>query len=105
MLHLDEKHAVVQDVLDQVIHVAEPDFVFLYNCKYELDGDLASFKLCIVCDFTDKRRLISRIFDVDCDVPFDVLLYTREQFKELRNDTAAFANRVCTKGQMLYGKI
>ncbi len=104
-MHRDMKHEAVQEVLEQVISVADPDFVFMYNCKYELDGDLKSFKLCVVCDYTDKRRLLSDIFDVDCDVPFDILLYTKEQFQALRDDTEAFANRVCTKGKMLYGKV
>lgn len=99
---LNEQYLPVKAVLEQVIAVAQPEVVFLYSCKYDLDGELSSFKLCIVCDFTDKRRLITDIFDVDCDIPFDVLLYTKEQFKELKEDTAAFANRICTKGKMIY---
>ncbi|MBP1581831.1 MAG: hypothetical protein J6A26_05495 [Oscillospiraceae bacterium] len=101
---LDNKHEAVQEVLDQVIAIAKPEAVFLYNCKYDLDGDLISFKLCVICEYDNKRRLLSEIFDVDCDIPFDILLYTKEQFKELRDDTAAFANRICTKGKMLYGQ-
>ena len=92
----------VKEVLEQVVAVAQPEAVFLYSCKYDLDGDLSSFKLCIVCDFEDKRRLITDIFDVDCDIPFDVLLYTKEQFQQLKEDTAAFANRIFTKGKMIY---
>ena len=101
---LDNKHEAVQEVLDQVIAIAKPEAVFLYNCKYDLDGDLISFKLCVICEYDNKRRLLSEIFDVDCAIPFDILLYTKEQFKELRDDTAAFANRICTKGKMLYGQ-
>ena len=100
---LDERHGAVKDVLAQVISVAKPEAVFLYHCKHDPDGELNSFKLCVICDYEDKRRLITEIFDVDCDVPVDVLIYTREQFKELRDDKAAFANRICTKGTMLYG--
>lgn len=104
-MNLDEKHSAVKEVLEQVISIAKPDFVFMYNCKYDGDGDLTSFKLCVVCDFADKRKLLTEIFDVDCDVPFDILLYTCQQFKELKDDAAAFVNRVCTKGKMLYGKV
>ena len=100
---LDARHEPVKEVLEQVIAVAKPEAVFLYNCKYDFDGELNSFKLCIICDYENKRQLLTEIFDVDCDIPFDVLIYTREQFRELRDDTAAFANRICTKGTMLYG--
>ncbi|MGN0664335.1 MAG: hypothetical protein ACI4L5_04595 [Negativibacillus sp.] len=100
----DEKHAAVQEVLKQVIAIAKPEAVFLYNCKHDLDGELTSFKLCVICEYENKRRLLTDIFDVDCETPFDVLLYTKEQFRQLRDDTAAFANRVFTKGKMLYGQ-
>lgn len=100
----DEKHAAVQEVLKQIIAIAKPEAVFLYNCKHDLDGELTSFKLCVICEYENKRRLLTDIFDVDCETPFDVLLYTKEQFRQLRDDTAAFANRVFTKGKMLYGQ-
>lgn len=100
----DQDFKIINEVLEQVVAVAEPEAVFLYNCKHDLDGNLKSFKLCVICEFENKRRLLSDIFDVDCDIPFDILLYTKEQFLKLRDDTDAFANRVCTKGRMLYGR-
>ena len=59
-MNLDEKHSAVKEVLEQVISIAKPDFVFMYNCKYDWDGDLTSFKLCVVCDFADKRSCCRR---------------------------------------------
>lgn len=101
---IQEDNAMIQEVVDQVVEIASPEAVILYNCKYDMAGELDSFKLCVVCDIPDKRQLLSRIFDVDCEIPFDVLLYTREQFLRLRDDEAAFANRVFRKGKILYGK-
>mgnify|MGYP007130648052 CR=1 FL=1 len=100
---LDERHQPVQIVLDQVIESAKPEAVFLYNCKYYWGGELTSFKLCVICDCSDKRRLLSEIFDVDCEIPFDILLYTKEQFDEFKDNPSAFAHRIFTKGTMLYG--
>ena len=100
----EENDSIIQEVLDQIIPIANPETVILYNCKYHPAGDLYSFKLCIVCEIVNKRRLLSDIFEIDCDVPFDVLLYTPAQFQQLRDDTAAFANRVSQKGKILYGK-
>lgn len=100
---LDERHQPVREVLDQVIAAAKPEAVFLYNCKYDWDGELTAFKFCVICDYNNKRRLLAEIFDVDCEIPFDVLLYTKEQFNEFKNDPSAFAHRIFTKGTMLYG--
>ena len=103
-MNLDAKHSEIQEVLKHILDLTKPEYVFLYNCKYDLEGELNSFKLCVICEFEDKRRIYANIFDVDCEVPFDVILYTKEQFKELKADEFSFVSRVCAKGQMLYGK-
>ena len=47
-------------------------------------------------DIPDKRRMLTRIFDeVDSDIPYDVLLYTDEQFRELTKGR----RRVCQPRQ------
>ncbi len=103
-MNQEENEVIIQAVLDEVVKIAAPELVILYSTKYDMDGELRSFKLCIVCDFKDKRQLLSKIFDVDCEVPFDVILYTQDQFLELREDEEAFASRVFRKGKILYGK-
>lgn len=76
-----------------------------YNTKYDMDGNISAFKLCIVGDIPDKRRMLTRIFDeVDSDIPYDVLLYTDEQFRELTKDDGAFASHVNQKGRVRYEK-
>lgn len=79
--------------------------VIEYNTKYDMDGNISAFKLCIVGDIPDKRRMLTRIFDeVDSDIPYDVLLYTDEQFRELTEDDGAFASHVNQKGRVRYEK-
>ena len=49
--------------------------------------------------------MLTRIFDeVDSDIPYDVLLYTDEQFHELTKDDGAFASHVNQKGRVRYEK-
>ena len=100
----DEHFADLKKVLDWVVELTKPQQVYLYNSKLELDGSLRSFKLCVVCAVGDKRALLGQIFEVDCDTPFDVLLYTREQFEALRQSADSFASRICTRGTLLYGQ-
>lgn len=96
---------VIQEVVEKIVKLARPSRIIQYNTKYDMDGELSSFKLCIVGEIPDKRRLLSQIFDqIDCDVPFDVLLYTDSQFEQLREQEEAFASRVDRKGRVLYGR-
>lgn len=101
---MDGRFADLKKVLDWVVELTRPQQVYLYNSKLELDGSLRSFKLCVVCSVGDKRALLSRIFEVDCDTPFDVLLYTTEQFDVLRQSADSFASRIRTRGTLLYGQ-
>ena len=92
-------------VIEQTVNRFPPCRVIEYNTKYDMDGNVSAFKLCIVGNIPDKRRMLTRIFDeVDSDIPYDVLLYTDEQFHELTEDDGAFAARIQQKGRVRYEK-
>lgn len=101
---LGKDDSLITQVANQIIPIASPRSIIVYNKKYDMDGSLDSFKLCLVGDFPDRRRLLSQIFDIDCEVPFDILLYSPEQFDQLKEDAGAFANRVYRKGKIIYGR-
>ena len=74
---------VIEQTVNRIVELFHPSRVIEYNTKYDMDGNISAFKLCIVGDIPDKRRMLTRIFDeVDSDIPYDVLLYTDEQFRE-----------------------
>ena len=70
-----------------------------------MDGHLISFKQCIVVNIPDKKKMLTRIYDeVDSEIPYDIILYTDEEFKELSEQLSAFANRISQKGRVRYGR-
>ena len=92
---------VIEQTVNRIVELFHPSRVIEYN----MDGNISAFKLCIVGDIPDKRRMLTRIFDeVDSDIPYDVLLYTDEQFRELTKDDGAFASHVNQKGRVRYEK-
>lgn len=101
----DEKHeALLNQMVPQILELCSPSKIIEYNAKFDLDGQVSSFKLCLVGNFPDVADLLRKIYtEIDTEVPFDVLFYTDEQFEDLKEDTVAFANRVATKGKVLYG--
>ena len=81
---------VIEQTVNRIVELFHPSRVIEYNTKYDMDG---------------KRRMLTRIFDeVDSDIPYDVLLYTDEQFRELTEDDGAFASHVNQKGRVRYEK-
>ena len=101
----EQADKLIQETVDKIVELFSPSKVIEYNTKYGMDGRLLSFQLCIVGKITDKRRMLTRIFDeVDSDIPYDVLLYTDEQFEQLKDSSDAFASRVNQRGRVRYGK-
>ena len=101
----EQADKLIQETVDKIVELFSPSKVIEYNTKYGMDGRLLSFKLCIVGKITDKRRMLTRIFDeVDSDIPYDILLYTHEQFEQPKDSSDAFASRVNQRGRVRYGK-
>ncbi len=96
---------VIEQTVNKIVELFSPSKVIEYNTKYDMEGKVSSFKLCIVGKIADKRKMLTRIFDeVDSEIPYDVLLYTDEQFEELKNSSDAFASRINRRGRVRYGK-
>ncbi len=103
---MDERaDKVIEETVEKIVELFSPSKVIEYNTKYDMDGKLSSFKLCIVGKIEDKRKMLTRIFDeVDSEIPYDVLLYTDEQFNQLKDSYDAFASRINQRGRVRYGK-
>lgn len=61
---MDERSdKVIEETVDQIVKLFSPSRVIEYNTKYDMDGKLRSFKLCIVCKIQDKKKMLTQIFD------------------------------------------
>lgn len=97
---------IIDQVAQGILDLVSPTRIILYNCKRDLTDEVTSFKLCVVMNqINNKGSILRQIYDeIDCEIPFDVLLYTNQQFEDLKMDAGAFANRVDQKGKVLYGE-
>ena len=101
----EHKDQVIEETVDKIVELFSPSKVIEYNTKYDMDGHLISFKLCIVGNIPDKKKMLTRIYDeVDSEIPYDIILYTDEEFKELSEQLSAFANRISQKDRVRYGR-
>ena len=93
----EHKDQVIEETVDKIVELFSPSKVIEYNTKYDMDGHLISFKLCIVGNIPDND-------EVGSEIPYDIILYTDEEFKELSEQLSAFANRISQKGRVRYGR-
>lgn len=101
------KHIQIENLSQGIIALCSPSRIFLYSAKQNIKGELSSFKLCLVVDDSfDKIKLETSIYlNLECDIPFDILIYHETEFDELCEETGSFANRIWEGGELLYGQI
>jgi predicted nucleotidyltransferase len=101
----------LQNQLDQIISGLKenykPEFVILFGSlahgSFTEDSDV---DMMIVKD--TKRKPIWRRVDARksfvTDLPVDIIVYTPQEFKLLKNDAHSFVNQILSEGKVLYEK-
>lgn len=89
---------------EQIAELINPVRIIIFNRKYTLSDELSSFKLCVIINGIECSKAEQQIYlNLDCDVPFDVLVYNYEHWKSLLDDKYSFAYRgIMNGGVVLY---
>lgn len=93
----------VQEVVETLATALQPEKIILFNRKLNLQGEVSSFKLCLILDTQDKLDAeLEAYLIVDSPIPFDVLVYTPEEWHMLIDQKNSFACQVHQTGVVLY---
>lgn len=95
----------IKQAVDKLVKSYRPEKIYLFSQKSDLDGEITSFKLCLVVDTNDRQEIEKHIYrEIDLDIPFDILIYTPEEWEKITHRTASFASRIMENGVLLYGE-
>ena len=79
-----------------------PERLILFSRKTDLEGKTASYKLCMVAAVADKQAAQREIFAVQEEgPPFEVLIYTPQEWARELPRPGSFAGRVQRMGRDL----
>lgn len=94
----------IMELCDEIARIIQPVRIIIFNSKYKPSGELASFKLCIIVKGHDCGKVEQKIYlELDCEVPFDVVVYNYEHWNSLLDDKYSFAYRgIMNGGVVLY---
>lgn len=93
----------IRAVTERIIRDFGPKRLILFSVKRNLSGDEQGFKLCVVLPVQDKAETEKRIYlDIESEIPFDVLVYTPEEWEQLQGDAGSFARRIEEEGTCIY---
>ena len=91
-------------ILTQILSLCDPEFVILFNQKRHVSTDvIKSADFLLVIDEGDKATLMRKIYlYVDSEIPFNLLIHTRDEWDELTADPFSFAYQTKEKGVVVY---
>lgn len=83
------------------------EIVKIYLISYKVDngGEVTSFKLALILrdNAENLPELECRLYlNVDCELPFDMVIYRRSEFDKLKSEIGTFAWKINNSGAVLY---
>ena len=98
------ENPIIINLVDQILDLCNPLKIILFNKKHDLFDNLTSFKLCVIVpDDTDVDDLECTLYlELECENPFDVLIYKETEWTNLIIDEASFAGKISRTGVVLY---
>lgn len=96
---------IIEKTAAEIAGKCRPEKIYLISMKTDTSGELISFKLGVILGAEMKHAdLEEELYtSIDCDVPFDLVLYTSEDWDELSAEPGTFAWKILNSGTLLYG--
>ena len=95
--------------VEQIKKIFDAEALYIFGVKYnsqEMEY-VTDFDICVVADFCeeDRNALLKKAYmQTDCDVPFDIFLYTPEDFERFSKEPASFVSRILRVGRLYDGQ-
>lgn len=95
----------IDDIKNQIIEKFSPSEIILFgSCAKGIARKNSDIDLCIILEFENKRQMRMEIDEsINTDKDVDLILYTKKEWDEYKNDTGTFANLISRTGVQLYG--
>ena len=102
---LDSLENEIVSIRDQIIFHYAPKKIILFGSQAKGTASPNSdIDLCVIADTNNKRNLLTDMYlNIESHKPFDLLVYTQEEWEQCVNDASSFAYQLNLKGIVLYG--
>ncbi len=89
----------------QLIEKFSPKEIILFGSVakgiFREDSDI---DLCTIADITNKRQSLTNMYvNIESNIPFDLVLYTIDEWNNCINDKSSFAYSIINTGVKIYG--
>ncbi|MCQ2464432.1 MAG: hypothetical protein MJ095_02480 [Oscillospiraceae bacterium] len=99
---------LITRTVDEIVSICSPLNIILISSKVSTDGSLAGFKLVVIVNDNPEESISDlecRLYmQIDSEIPFDLVLYSRSEWEKFKNDTGTFAWKTHNTGVYIYGE-
>ena len=97
-------HQEISNIANQFINIYNPQKLLLFGSQAKnTAGKNSDIDLCVVIDATDKRSLLTDMYlNIESSIPFDLLLYTPDEWSRCLSDRTSFAYKINKEGVALH---
>lgn len=98
----------ILNTVNELKEIFQPEKIYVFSVKTNSSNDnVTDFDVCVVADFNaeEKRALLKKVYMQSAsEIPFDVFLYSPNEFEALSKDGATFVSRILRIGKLCYEK-
>lgn len=104
-MNADQFRIELNNIKNQIVNKFNPKEIVLFGSlakgTFRSNSDI---DLCIIKDTDNKRDLITKIYtEIDCNVPYDIVVYTISEWEKFKNDKDTFVYSIIKNGVKIYG--
>ena len=95
----------LEKITRQFVDRYQPEKILLFGSQAKNSaGRDSDIDLCVIVNVTDKRKLLTDMYlNIVSDLPFDVLLYSPNEWEQCVADHTSFACQIIKEGVILHG--
>jgi predicted nucleotidyltransferase len=93
------------DIKEQIVSNYAPSKIIVFGSQAKGTATSRSdIDLCIIKSTDNKRKLLADMYlNLDSSKPFDIILYTEDEWSKCIDDSTSFAYLINKKGTVIYG--
>lgn len=95
----------IDSIKEQLIQLLEPKSIILFGSQSKGTAKKSSdIDLCIIKNTDDKKALLTKAYiNVESTKPFDLIIYTEEEWESAVAELSSFAHIIKKGGSVIYG--
>lgn len=96
----------IRYICNELKNLFDVESITVFGVKRsEKDNAVTDLDICVVANTQDKNAWLRKAYiEIDSPIPFDLFLYTPDEWNELTKQSESFASRIARKGCVFFGK-